>query len=54
MLPDFWLGTVNFKNVKYLKKISEELIPVVWHPKRWWSLCMSDDEKKEIKPIFKY
>ena len=27
-------------------------MPVAWHPKRWWDLCMSEDEKKEIDPIF--
>ena len=25
---------------------------VAWHPKRWWNFCMSEDEKKEIEPIF--
>ena len=25
---------------------------VSWHPKRWWNLCMSEDEKKEMEPIF--
>ena len=25
---------------------------VAWHPKRWWGLCMSEDKKKEIDPIF--
>ena len=28
--------------------ISEELMPIVWHPKRWCNLCVSEDEKKEI------
>ena len=23
-------------------------MPVAWHPKRWWNVCMSEDEKKEI------
>lgn len=27
-------------------------MPVVWDPKRWWNLCQSEDENKEIKPIF--
>ena len=31
-------------------------MPVVWHPKRWWNFCMSDNElkkrRKEIEPIF--
>ena len=25
---------------------------IVRHPKRWWNVCMSGDEKKEIEPIF--
>ena len=25
---------------------------IAWHPKRWWDFYMSEDEKKEIKPIF--
>ena len=27
-------------------------MPVVWHPKKWWNICMSEGEKKEIEPIF--
>ena len=27
-------------------------MPIAWHPKRWWDFCMSEDEKKEIEPIF--
>ena len=27
-------------------------MPIVWHPKRWWNFCMSEDEKKEIEPNF--
>ena len=27
-------------------------MPVVWHPNRWQHFCMSEDEKKEIDPIF--
>ena len=23
-----------------------------WHSDRWWDCCMSEDEKKEIDPIF--
>ena len=38
----------KFKEFK--KNISEELMPVAWHPKRWWNV--SEDEKKEIDPIF--
>ena len=34
------------------KKISEELMPVAWHPTIWWNWCMSEDEKEEINSMF--
>ena len=37
---------------KFKKRISEELMPIAWHPKRRWDWCVSEDEKKEIDPIF--
>ena len=45
---------MNFKNGKHLKKkkINEELMSIAWHPRRWWNFSMSEDEKKEIEPIF--
>ena len=47
------LGILILKNVKNLqKKISEELMSVPWYPKIWWNFCVSEDEKKEIDPIF--
>ena len=33
-------------------KIKEELIPIAWHPSRWWDWCMSEDEKKRQKNFF--
>ena len=27
-------------------------MPIAWHPIRWWNVCMPEDEKKVIKPIF--
>ena len=44
---------IKFEKRKALKKeLNEELIPIVWHPKKWRNFCMSEDEKKEIEPIF--
>ena len=44
---------IKFEKQKKLKeKISEELMPTAWRPKRWWSFWVSEDEKKEIEPIF--
>ena len=33
-------------------EIKEELMPIAWHPSRWWDWCMPDDEKERIKEIF--
>ena len=52
ILSDFWLGIVNLKNARHLKKISEDLMSIACFPKRWCNFCMSEDEKKEIEPIF--
>ena len=43
----FWLGIIYLKNVKHLKKINEEFVPLVMHPKRWWKFCKSENKKKE-------
>ena len=39
------------KHIELKKMISEELMPVAWYSKRWWNSCISEDDKKEIKPI---
>ena len=40
------------KRTELKKELSEELMAVAWHPDRWWVWCMSEDEKKEIDPMF--
>ena len=44
-------GLVNLENVKHLKNINEQLLPIAWHRKRWWDFSISEDDKKEIEPI---
>ena len=34
-------------------KIKEELMPVAWHPDRWWDWCVPEHEKKELEIYFK-
>ena len=43
---------ITFEKRKVLKEISEQSIQILWHPKRWWNLSQSKDEKKQIEPIF--
>ena len=46
-ISEFYLDILNLKKRKELKnKISEELMPIAWHPKRYWNFCLSEDEKK--------
>ena len=40
------------KRKEIRKQLNEELIPVPWHPNRWWDWSMLEDEEKEIDPIF--
>ena len=36
---------IKFKKHKELKKkISKELMPIAWHPKRWRDWCLSEDQ----------
>ena len=30
-------------------KVKEELMPIAWHPSRWWNWCVPEDEKKRQK-----
>ena len=32
-------------------QIKEELMPLVWHPSRWWNWCVPEDEKKETEKL---
>ena len=34
------------------KDISKELMPVAWHPRKYWDWCLFEDEKKGIEPPF--
>ena len=29
-----------------------ELIPITWHPRRWWNFCMLEDKKKRNRRTF--
>ena len=43
----------NFEKRKELtKELNEELMSVAWDPKRWCDWCVSEDQKKEIDPMF--
>ena len=33
--------------------IKEELLPIAWHPSRWWDLCVIEDEKRDTEKLWK-
>ena len=33
--------------------IEKELLPIAWHPLRYWDWCMSEDEKQETEKLWK-
>ena len=42
----------DYKKWKAQKSsIKDELMPIAWHPSRFWDLCMSEDEKKRDRKI---
>ena len=42
-----------YKSQKTQKaSIKEELMPIAWHPSRWWDWFIPEDEKKETEKKF--
>ena len=46
-------GTKAIKNASHKKQSNEELLPIDWHPDHLMDWCMSEDEKKETKKLWK-
>ena len=38
----------------FSKALREELIPITWHPDRYWDWCVPEDEKERIRSMFCY
>ena len=44
---------VGYKKRKAEKaSIKEQLMPITWHPSRWWDWCVPEDEKRDKEKIF--
>ena len=41
------------KRKTFKKQIHRELLPVGWHPSRWWNRCMPKDCKMEIEKLWR-
>ena len=44
---------LNYQKRKEEKKhIKEELLPITWHPDRWWDWCLDENEKNVVKELW--
>ena len=50
-LIEWYKGYQKRKSQKV--KIKKKLIPIAWHPSRWWNWCVPEDEKKETEKMWK-
>ena len=32
--------------------IKKELLPIAWHPLRWWDWCVPEDEKRDTEALW--
>ena len=39
-------------HIKFEKHKALKDLPIAWYPKRWWNICMSEDEKKGHRTDF--
>ena len=37
---------------KFSKKIYEEMLPIAWHPDRFWNWCFDEDEKRVAEKLW--
>ena len=61
---DLWDDDKIFKRYKaewyegYKKRkaqkaqIKKELMPIAWHPSRWWDWCITKDEEKKTEKLW--
>ena len=47
-----WYGGYE-KRKAQKASIKEELMPIAWHPSRYWDWCMSEDEKQETEKLWR-
>ena len=43
VLIDLIFDVIDMNTARDAKKISKKLMPIAWHPTRWWGWCMSED-----------
>ena len=50
---DFFKWYDGYKKRKAQKaSIKEDLMPIAWHPSRWWDWCVPEDEKGSVENLW--
>ena len=43
----------RYKQRKACKEeIDRKLMPIAWHPEKWWDWCILEDETKKVKQLW--
>uniref|UniRef100_UPI001C0712A8 hypothetical protein n=1 Tax=Acinetobacter baumannii TaxID=470 RepID=UPI001C0712A8 len=37
---------------KFYGKIRDEILPIAWHPDRYWNWCLDEEEKERAKKMW--
>ena len=52
MKINFFCAMMVIKNKAQKASIKEGLLPIAWHPSRWWDWCMTEDEKSDAETFW--
>ena len=53
MMMIFFKWYDGYKKRKAQKaSIKEDLMPIAWHPLRWWDWCVPEDEKGSVENLW--
>ena len=45
-------GESHQKRTAQKAQIKKELIPIAWHPSRWWDWCVPEDEERDKEKLW--
>ena len=48
-----WVISDYLKRKKEKQQIKEELMPITWHPSRYFDWCVDEDEKEFLEKLWK-
>ena len=52
MIITMMMSTEWYKGYQNTRLKKQELLPIAWHPLRYWDWCMSEEENKETEKLW--